>query len=252
MAKRTSRAGKRTAPKSRSKRAATRSPRRASTRSAAKRSTAKRTRGARKSTARRTAPRTSATDARKKPASRKKPSAVGAVATTVRGAVAGAVAAVTKRMPGDTDALALLIADHRRMQELLKQGEDTTEQAVQQRGELLETITHELTIHEMLEEKILYPALKAHPEGRDLALEGYQEHHVADVLMKELHELPMSDERWGAKFKVLQENLEHHIDEEEGPMFRAARGLLSRDELQALGAEMLKMKAQVKSARNPR
>jgi hemerythrin-like domain-containing protein len=166
-----------------------------------------------------------------------------------RGAVAGAVAGVTKRMPGDTDALALLERDHRRMEELLKQGEDTTAQAVQRRSELLETITRELTVHEMLEEKILYPALKAHPEGKDLALEGYQEHHVADVLMKELHEMPRDDERWGAKFKVLQENLEHHIDEEEGPMFRTARGLFSREELQSLGAEMMKMKQQADSAR---
>src|SRR5437868_6648866 len=81
-----------------------------------------------------------------------------------------------------------------------------------------------LTMHEMIEERVLYPALKAHPQGKDLALEGYQEHHVADLLIKELHDLPKDDERWGAKFKVLKENLDHHIGEEEGPMFRTARG----------------------------
>ena len=67
---------------------------------------------------------------------------------------------------------------------------------------------------------------------------------MADLLIKELQDLPKGDERWGAKFKVLQENLEHHIDEEEGPMFRTARGLFSREELQALGAKMMKMKAE--------
>ena len=81
--------------------------------------------------------------------------------------------------------------------------------------------------------------------GKDLALEGYQEHHVADLLIKELHDLAKDDERWGAKFKVLKENLEHHIDEEEGPMFRTARGLFSREELQALGAQMMKMQAEI-------
>lgn len=169
---------------------------------------------------------------------------ISSAATSVRGAVAGAVAAVTKRLPGDTDALALLERDHRRFENLLKQGEDTSERTVQGRTALLNTMTAELTVHEMIEEKVLYPALKAHPQGNDLALEGYQEHHVADLLIKELHDLAKDDERWGAKFKVLKENLEHHISEEEGPMFRAARGLFSRDELQSLGARMMKMKTE--------
>lgn len=167
-------------------------------------------------------------------------------ATTVRGAVAGAVAAVTKRLPwsGDQqDAIALLEKDHRRFEEMLKQGEDTTERAIKGRTELLKTLTTELNLHELVEEKILYPALKSHPEARDIVLEGYQEHHIADVLTRELHALPIDDERWGAKFKVLKESLEHHIQEEEGDMFRKARGIFSREDLQALGAQMAKMKA---------
>lgn len=247
MAKRTSRAAKRTTSKARS----TRTVKRVSTRrTAAKRSTAGRSGGARKAAKRGGASRARTARSARKSAPRKQRSKRPTVATTVRGAVAGAVAAVTRRLPGDTDALALLERDHRRMQELLKQGEATGEQAVQRRTTLLDTITHELTVHEALEEKILYPALKAHPEGKDLALEGYQEHHVADVLLKELHETAKDDERWGAKFKVLQENLDHHIGDEEGPMFRTARGLFSRGELQALGAEMLKLKAQLDSARS--
>jgi hemerythrin-like domain-containing protein len=75
-------------------------------------------------------------------------------------------------------------------------------------------------------------------------LEGYQEHHVADLIVKELHGLAKDDERWGAKFKVLKENIEHHIEEEEGQMFRTARGVMSREELQELGARMRAMKAQ--------
>lgn len=72
-------------------------------------------------------------------------------------------------------------------------------------------------------------------------------YHVKTI--KELHDLAEDDERWGAKFKVLKENLDHHISEEEGPMFRLARGLFSRQELQALGAQMMKMKAQAESGR---
>jgi hemerythrin-like domain-containing protein len=167
-------------------------------------------------------------------------------ATAVRGAVAGAIAAVADRLPWTSDqpdAIQLLETDHRRMEELLRKGEETTENAIATRTTLLDTISVEFGIHELIEEKVLYPALKAHPEATDIVLEGYQEHHVADVLVEELHDLPKDDERWGAKFKVLQESIQHHIEEEEGKMFRTARAVFSRDELRALGARMAQMKA---------
>jgi hemerythrin-like domain-containing protein len=160
--------------------------------------------------------------------------------------VAGAVAAVAKRLPwssADQDAITLLETDHRRFEDLLKQGEDTTERAVKSRAELLETLMTELNLHEMVEEKVLYPALQAHPESHDIVLEGYQEHHVADVLTRELRQLATDDEQWAPKFKVLKESLEHHIQEEEGEMFRTARGIFSREDLEALGSHMAKMKA---------
>jgi hypothetical protein len=162
-------------------------------------------------------------------------------ATAMRGAVAGAVAAVAGRLPwGSTrlDAIEMLEQDHRRFEELLAQGEDTTERAVTRRTELLNTLARELNAHELKEEKFLYPVLQAHPQAKDIVLEGYQEHHVADLVVTELHDMKTDDEQWGAKFKVLKENIEHHIREEEGEMFRIARGLLSRDELLALAERM--------------
>ena len=108
---------------------------------------------------------------------------------------------------------------------------------------MLDTLTRELNAHELIEEKVLYPALQSHPQAKDIVLEGYQEHHVADLLVKELHGLAESDEDWGPKFKVLKENIDHHIEEEEGEMFRTARGIFSREELQQLGTLMAKMKA---------
>ena len=158
-------------------------------------------------------------------------------------------------MPGatpDMDAITLLENDHRRMEDLLKQGEDTTERAVKGRTQLLATITTELAIHELIEEKLLYPALKKYPEAREIVLEGFQEHHVADLILKELHEVAKDDERWGAKFKVLKENIEHHIEEEEGPMFRTARGVMTADELQQLGARMAQMKRDAEAGRLPK
>ena len=165
-------------------------------------------------------------------------------AALVRGTARSAVASVAGRLPWsqDDDPIRMLEADHRRLEALFEEGEKSTARGVKKRTELLERLTEELQLHERREEKVLYPALKPHTAARDVVLEGYQEHHVADVLVRELHALPRDDERWGAKFKVLKENIEHHIEEEEGLMFRTARGVLSREELQAIAARMKKMR----------
>ena len=183
---------------------------------------------------------------RSKRGSKSSKSTLASAAVAVGRAIGRTVAVVAERAPWSServDAIELLETDHRRLEDLLKKGEETTERAVKGRNELLDTITNELNAHELIEEKVLYPALKAHSEAKEIVLEGYQEHHVADLLVKELHGLARSDERWGPKFKVLQENIEHHIEEEEGKMFPAARSLLSRAELEELGARMEAMKA---------
>ena len=179
-----------------------------------------------------------------------------ATAASVAGKVRGSVAAAVQRVAGsfpwsadENDPLVLLEADHRRFEDLLKQGEDTTERGVQARTTLLKTLTATLNVHELIEEEVLYPALKPHAEARDIVLEGFEEHHVADVLVKELHDLAKDSERWGAKFKVLKESIEHHIEEEETVMFPAARRALSSEELQKLGARMRTLKAQAERGR---
>ena len=177
-----------------------------------------------------------------------KPSGLGAAATLVRGAAAGVVAAVAERLPwakDENDPIVLLEADHRRFEDLLKQGEETTERAVKRRTQLLDTLTSELNVHELIEEKLLYSALKPYEEARDIVLEGYQEHHVADLIAKELRTLAKDDEKWGAKFKVFKESIEHHIQEEESKMFRVAQAMLGRGELLELGGRMRQLKAEL-------
>ena len=117
------------------------------------------------------------------------------------------------------DAISLLKADHDKVKKLLTELETTTERGVKTREELFSTIKGELTVHEVIEEEIFYPALKDHPKAKDIVLEGFEEHHVVDVLMGELEALDVSDESWGAKALVMKENIEHHIEEEEGEMF---------------------------------
>ena len=136
------------------------------------------------------------------------------------------------------DAIKLLKADHDKVKKLLTDLESTTERGVRTRQELFATIKGELTIHEVIEEEIFYPELKAHPKAKDIVLEAYEEHHVVDKLMGELEALPVDDEAWGAKAKVMKENIEHHIEEEEGEMFRKARDVFDQAELEDLGTRM--------------
>ena len=136
------------------------------------------------------------------------------------------------------NAITLLENDHRKLEGLLDDLEPTTERAVKTRQELFDRVRTSLTIHEIIEEEIFYPTLKAHPKARDIVLEGYEEHEVVNHVMGELGQLPVDDETWGPKAKVMIENIRHHIQEEEGEMFVKARQVFDREELQELGNRM--------------
>ena len=143
------------------------------------------------------------------------------------------------------DALTLLKTDHTKVKKLLTELEKTTERGVKTRTELFATIKGELTVHEIVEEEIFYPELMCVAKLKDITLEAYEEHHVVDLLMGELEALDVNDETWGAKALVMKENIEHHIEEEEGEMFRKTRQVFDRRELEDLGR---KMEARKKSA----
>ena len=140
------------------------------------------------------------------------------------------------------DAITMLKTDHDKVKRLLSELETTTQRGVKTREELFATIKGELSVHETIEEEIFYPALKSHPKAKDIVLEGYEEHHVVDMVMAELEGLDVSDETWGAKAMVMKENVEHHIEEEEGEMFKQARQVFDRRELDELGARMAERK----------
>ena len=140
------------------------------------------------------------------------------------------------------DAISLLKADHDKVKKMLAEGETTTERGEKTRTELFETLKGEMLLHERIEEEIFYPALKSHPKAREIVLEGLEEHHVVDEIMGELEATAVTDETWGAKFTVMKENIEHHIEEEEGDMFKTARQVFEADELEALGDRMVQRK----------
>ena len=136
------------------------------------------------------------------------------------------------------DAMTLLKEDHQKVKKMLAELESTTERGVKTREELFTKVKQELVVHEAIEEEIFYPALKDHPKTKEIALEGYEEHHVVDTVMAEIEGVAYDDEKWGAKFTVMKENLEHHIEEEEGEMFKQARQVFDDAELEDLGNRM--------------
>ena len=141
------------------------------------------------------------------------------------------------------DALSLLEADHREVKKMLAEGEKTTERAEKTRTELFAELKSAMLLHERIEEEIFYPALKEHPKAEDIVLESFEEHHVVDEIMGELEQTDVTDETWAAKFKVMKENIEHHMQEEEGEMFKSARQVFDEAELEELGAKMAELKS---------
>ena len=136
------------------------------------------------------------------------------------------------------DAITLLKRDHDKVKKILEELDATTERGVKTREELFTKVKSELEVHEAIEEEIFYPALKEHRETKEIVLEGYEEHHLVDMVMAEIEGLPFDDEAWGAKLTVMRENVEHHIEEEETDMFKDARRVLDKAQLEELGERM--------------
>ena len=132
----------------------------------------------------------------------------------------------------------LLKADHKKVSGIFEKLEPTTERGIKTREELFAQLKQELEVHTQIEETIFYPVLEDADETHDITLEAFEEHAVVKRLLAELDELAKDEEQWGAKLTVLKENVEHHVEEEEGEMFKKARKVLSSEEVEALGERM--------------
>jgi hypothetical protein len=146
------------------------------------------------------------------------------------------------------NAFTLLKADHKKVAGILEKIDETTERGVKTREELFTQLKTELDIHTRIEETIFYPALKDADETRDITLEAFEEHKVVKTLLGELESLGKDKEEWTAKFTVLKENIEHHVEEEEGEMFPKARKVLGEEGAETLGTRMEKAKGEQKAA----
>lgn len=131
-----------------------------------------------------------------------------------------------------------LKTEHEELRSLLNELGETTTRAAKTRAEGLDKVRHDLAQHMAYEEEVFYPELIKQAKLREYVLEGYEEHNVARFALRGLDDVPTDDERWSIRIKVLKELLEHHIEEEEGEMFPAAREALDEDTIQALGDQV--------------
>jgi galactokinase len=145
--------------------------------------------------------------------------------------------------PKTPDAVALLKADHRKVEDLFAKFESATGDG--KKKALAEQICMELTIHAKIEEDIFYPACEGKVD-EDLLKEAYVEHDGAKVLIAEIEAGGPGDAFYDAKVKVLSEQIEHHVEEEEqrveGMFAQARKAGLDMD---ALGAQMAEEKARL-------
>ena len=123
----------------------------------------------------------------------------------------------------------MLKKDHVELKGMLGQLTETKDS--KKREELFQTLREELVPHMKAEESTFYPSLMAKKEAREDAMEGVEEHHVSDLVLKELETMSKGEEKWGAKMAVFKELVEHHIKDEESKVFKSAEKALEPDEI---------------------
>lgn len=135
------------------------------------------------------------------------------------------------------NALDLLKSHHREVEKLFEQYEKLGEGDLEMKEMLFVQIADALAAHASIEERFFYPSVKAE-ETEEILHESLEEHLGAKRIIADLLDLQPSDEHFDAKMKVLKEQIEHHVEEEEGDLFPKVRRLMDKDSLESLGAIM--------------
>jgi len=142
-----------------------------------------------------------------------------------------------RRSSRGSDALSILMSQHEEVDELIEKIEGSDDPDA--KSELFQTLADKIAAHSTIEEKLFYPSVMS-DETQDLLLESTEEHLVVKRTLADMLELDPDDERFDAKLAVVKESLDHHAHEmEEGQLFPLVQKLLSADELEALGGELL-------------
>ncbi|MGZ8269247.1 MAG: hemerythrin domain-containing protein [Burkholderiales bacterium] len=143
-----------------------------------------------------------------------------------------------------SNAIDLLMEDHRKVETLFKEFESLKDEDEQAAAVIIESACMALTIHDKLETEVFYPAVREQAEDEDvedLLDEAEVEHETVRELIEKLEEMEVGDEKQKAHFTVLMEYVKHHVTEEEEELFPELEDLEDLD-LDAIGAEMQERK----------
>jgi hemerythrin superfamily protein len=141
------------------------------------------------------------------------------------------------------DAISLLTEDHKKVKELFEKFEKLSDRSKVNKKKIADQICLELTVHTQVEEEIFYPAVREPIKDDDMMDEAVVEHASAKELIAQISEMDPGDELYDAKVKVLSEQIEHHVEEEEGEMFPKVRK--AKIDLEALGEQMAARKEEL-------
>jgi hemerythrin superfamily protein len=147
------------------------------------------------------------------------------------------------------NAIKMLKQQHREVEKLFKQFEDA--KSANPKRKAFEEIADALAIHATIEERHFYPSVKKQ-QTEDILLESVEEHLEMKRAIADLLELQVDDESFEAKVKVLQEDVEHHVEEEETELFPKVEKLFDDEELVAIGEAMQETADELKREGNPR
>jgi hemerythrin superfamily protein len=153
------------------------------------------------------------------------------------------------------NAITLLKEDHRTVEELFKRFESLGPRAYKGKRNVVDRIVAELSVHAVIEEMVLYPAIRAEfgqHDVSDLVLESLEEHHVVKWTLSELDGMDPQAERFDAKVKVLMESVRHHVKEEERELFPAVSKVFGRTRLEELGETLARAKDGAPTRPHPR
>jgi hemerythrin superfamily protein len=150
----------------------------------------------------------------------------------------------TRSTRATPDALDLLKADHAEVKKLFRQFEKfKKEDNLEGMQQVAQAACGALSIHAQIEEEIFYPALREAGNADDALDEADIEHSHVKELVGQLKDAEAGDDHFAARFKVLSEYVQHHVEEEESTIFSKARK--ADFDLDALGQQLEARKAEL-------
>lgn len=143
------------------------------------------------------------------------------------------------------DAITLLKNDHRAMEKLFNE----IEKGNGNREQLFRELKNALDVHADIEEQLFYPAVRDAQPTHEKVVESVEEHKQVKIVLMDLDKADKSTEHWLAGLKVLMEDVQHHVGEEENDLFPKVKDkVLSKQQLEDLGTRMEEMKMEQMAA----